>query len=132
MGFADWNPQFTVHNAEMDKQHEAIFRLVNELHAGIFTRKTRDTLSTTIKELIDYTERHFAEEERLMHKYGYPDQERHKAAHTQLLEQVLEFERKFLAGDNSFTAEMFQFLVSDWLVKHILGMDKLYAPYLKS
>lgn len=132
MGFAEWNPQFTVHNLEMDEQHKTIFKLVNELHSGIFSRKSRDTLGGTIRELLDYTERHFAEEERLMRQHNYPDHERHKAAHDQLLEQVLEFERKFRAGDSSFTPEMFQFLVSDWLVKHILGMDKMYAPFLKA
>ena len=132
MGFAEWNPQFTVHNAEMDEQHKTIFKLVNELHAGIFARKSGDTLGGTIKELLDYTERHFAEEERLMRQHNYPDHERHKAAHDQLLSQVLEFEHKFHAGDNGLTPEMFQFLVSDWLVKHILGMDKMYAPFLKA
>lgn len=131
MGFTEWNPRFSVNNPEMDEQHKAIFGLVNILHEGIATRKTIDRLGGTIQELIDYTERHFAEEEHLMRQYHYPDYERHKLAHEQLLGQVLEFERKFHAGDNTFSAEMFQFLVSDWLVKHILGTDKTYAPFLK-
>lgn len=131
MAFTEWNPQFSVHSPEMDAQHKTIFRLVNELHEGIFTRRSGNFLGSAIQELIDYTERHFAEEEHLMRQHGYPGYERHKAAHEQLLGQVLEFERKFHAGDSGFTAEIFQFLVSDWLIKHILGTDRMYAPFLK-
>jgi hemerythrin len=56
---------------------------------------------------------------------------RHTAAHEKLLKRVVEFECKFHAGDSTFTEEIFQFLVSDWLVKYILGMGRLYAPFLK-
>lgn len=132
MGFTEWSTQFSVHNPEMDEQHKAIFRLANELQEGISNRQNGDALGRIIQELLDYTERHFAEEEHLMRQHNYPGYERHKMAHDQLTGQVLEFERKFHSGDGSFSAEMFQFLVSDWLVKHILGMDKLYAPYLQS
>lgn len=132
MGFTAWNPQFSVHDPEMDEQHRTIFRLANQLQEGISQRRNGTALGRIIEDLLGYTERHFAEEERLMRRHNYPGYTRHKLAHEQLTGQVLEFERKFRAGDGSFSAEMFQFLVSDWLVKHILGMDKLYAPYLKS
>lgn len=131
MGFTEWNPQFSVHDPAMDGQHKAIFRLANQLQEGISRRQNGNALGRIIQDLLDYTERHFAEEERLMRSHNYPDYARHKAAHDRLTGRVLEFERKFLAGDGSFSADMFQFLVSEWLVKHILGMDKLYAPYLK-
>lgn len=130
MGYADWTPDFTVHHPVMDEQHQTIFRLVNELHLAIFQKKTRDVLGHVVDELIDYTERHFAEEENLMRRVKFPGYDKHKESHDQLLRQVLDFESKFRSGDNSFSAEMFQFLVSDWLVRHILGMDKQYSQYL--
>lgn len=131
MGYSDWSEDFSVHHTLMDEQHQTIFRLVNELHTAIFQKKARDVLGDIVQELIDYTERHFAEEENLMRRINFPGYAKHKETHDQLLRQVLDFERKFQAGDNSFSAEMFQFLVSDWLVRHILGMDKQYALIIK-
>jgi hemerythrin-like metal-binding protein len=74
---------------------------------------------------------HFAAEERLMQQAGYPDLQSHKEAHEKLLAKVQDYQRRFQGGDRSVTAEISQFLMTDWLVKHILGMDELYAPYMK-
>lgn len=132
MGFSDWTPQFTVNHPTMDEHHQKIFKLVNQLHEGIFSKKAKEVLGEILYALIDYTVLHFAEEESIMRQHNYPGYTQHKTEHEWLLAQVREFERKFTAGDNTFTPEMFHFLVSDWLVKHILGMDKMYAPFLKS
>lgn len=132
MGFSDWTPQFTVNHPTMDEHHQKIFKLVNQLHEGIFSKKSKEVLAETLYALIDYTELHFAEEELIMRQHNFPGYTQHKTAHEELLAQVHEFERKFNAGDNTFTPEIFHFLVSGWLVKHILGMDKMYAPFLKS
>lgn len=132
MGFSDWTPQFTVNHPTMDEHHQKIFKLVNQLHEGIFAKKAKEVLGEILNALIDYTELHFAEEELIMRQHNFSGYAQHKAAHEWLLAQVHEFERKYSAGDNTFTPEMFHFLVSDWLVKHILGMDKMYAPFLKA
>ncbi len=131
MGFSDWSPQFTVNHPVMDEHHRRIFKLVNQLHEAIFTSKARESLGEILHALFDYTELHFAEEELLMRQHNFPGYAQHKKAHESIIEQLHEFERKFNAGDNTFTPQMFHFLVSDWLVKHILGMDKMYAPYLQ-
>jgi len=132
MGFSDWTPQYTVNNPVMDEHHQTIFKMVNELHEAIFAKKAKESLGVTICSLVDYTERHFAEEERIMQQHNYPDYLQHKAAHEQLCAQVQELKLKYMAGDNSISSELFYFLVSDWLVKHILNMDKKYAPFLKN
>lgn len=74
---------------------------------------------------------HFAAEEHLMRQANYPGHPQHKEAHDKLVAQVQDYQCRFQGGDSSVTAEIAQFLMTDWLVKHILGMDELYAPYFK-
>ncbi len=132
MGFSDWTPQYTVNNPVMDEHHQTIFKMVNQLHEAIFAKKAKESLGVIISSLMDYTERHFAEEERIMQQHNYPGYLQHKAAHEHLSAQAQEFKLKYMAGDNTISSELFYFLVSDLLVKHILNMDKKYAPFLKN
>lgn len=108
-----------------------MFSIINELHDAMFAKKGREIISTTIGELIAYCNTHFAEEERQMALHHFPGLAEHQAVHQELLRKVKEIERHYQQTHESMGSEVIGFLISDWLVKHILGMDKQYAPYLK-
>lgn len=131
MGLSDWSPKYTVHHPLMDEHHLTLFKLVDKLSEAIMAKKENEVIGEVLDSLLDYTKMHFEEEEHLMSQVNYPDIEKHKEAHKKMLARVLEFQRRLKAGDSSVTAELSQFLMSDWLVKHILGTDELYAPYFK-
>ena len=56
------------------------------------------------------------------------DAEAHIAEHRRLVEQVLDYKRKLEAGEVSLNMELMMFL-KNWLIKHILGSDKLYVAH---
>lgn len=116
----------------LDEQHQRIFRLISELHLAMFSNKGREQVAVTIGELIKYVNEHFADEEREMEACGFPGLAEHKKEHERLRKRVLDLERHFHEGKDSVAGELFGFLLGDWLVKHILEMDKQYAPYMKS
>lgn len=132
MSFVDWSAAYTVNHAKLDEQHQKLFRIINELHDAMFAKKGRAFVATTIRELVEYTRTHFAEEERQMEAQGYPGLAEHRAAHQQLLKTVTDIERRYQQTQESMGGEVIGFLVSDWLLKHILSMDKQYAPYMKN
>ena len=84
----------------------------------------------TLDGLISYTATHFAAEERLMQQHAYPAIAKHKVEHAALVKQALEIQKNFKEG-KALPQNLLQFL-KDWLMKHIVGEDKLYGPFLNS
>jgi len=130
MSFVDWSASYTVNSAILDEQHQKLFKIINDLHEAVFSRKGREFVSTTIRELVEYTKTHFAEEERQMEAHAFPGLREHKLAHRKLIGTVMEIEQRYNQGAGAISGDVIGFLVSDWLLKHILNMDKQYAPYL--
>jgi hemerythrin-like metal-binding protein len=131
MGISDWSPKYTVNHPVMDEHHHSLFKLIDRLSEAIIQKKEKEVIGETLNSLVDYTKMHFAAEEHLMRQADFPGLQQHKEAHDRLVAQVQEFQRRYKEGDGNVTAEISQFLMSDWLVKHIIGMDELYAPYFK-
>lgn len=132
MGLSDWSPKYTVNHPVMDDHHHSLFKLIDRLSEAIMEKKEKELIGETLGALIAYTKMHFAAEEDLMRQADFPGLPEHKEAHDRLVAQVQEFQRRYDEGDGTVMAEISQFLMSDWLVKHVLGMDELYAPYFKT
>lgn len=64
-----------------------------------------------------------------MRQAAFPDLARHRQVHEAYVARVQELARRQAEGDTSVTVEASQSL-ADWLSKHILGMDREYAPYM--
>jgi len=115
---------------QMDGQHRRLFDLINELSEAITEGKGREKMGSILDALIDYTAKHFAEEERLLEETGYPDLEAHKPLHRAFVAKVMESRKAFEEGTGMVSSDIVNFL-NDWLVKHIGGVDKRYGPHLK-
>lgn len=114
----------------MDSQHRRLFDLINELSEAITEGKGREKMGAVLDALIDYTAKHFAEEEKLLEETNYPDLEAHKPLHRAFVSKVLESRKAFEQGTGMVSSDLVNFL-NDWLVKHIGGVDKKYGPHLR-
>jgi hemerythrin len=114
----------------IDAQHKRLFALAGELHAAMSQGKGLAVLERSLARLVDYTQDHFAAEERLMEKYKYPELSAHKMEHEKLTAQVMEFQEKFRRKEALLTVELLQFLKS-WLEHHISGSDQKYAVLIR-
>jgi len=60
-----------------------------------------------------------------------PEEERqHKAIHKKLVDQVLDYQKKLIAGDPTVSINLMTFL-KDWLTSHIKGIDTKYVHFMK-
>lgn len=82
------------------------------------------------RELLEYTEYHFRDEEIVMKEEGFPDITNHKAEHGELKTKVRELLDRVEANDNVQAAEFLR-LFSYWLIKHIAMSDRAIADFLK-
>ncbi len=131
MTLMDWNDALSVNVGEVDKHHKILINLINEVYRGVMLKWPEKKIHDTLDELVNFTHTHFAYEERLFDKHGYPDQKAHALKHKELLAQVGELVTRFKSGEAGIGTEMLSFL-KDWLVKHIMGTDQQYTSFLNS
>ena len=124
-----WKDEFRVGSDRLDGQHHKMFGLINELFASIREGHEAGRVKQIIDGALDYGRTHFKDEEEIMQQCGFPQFSPHKKVHEaysqKIDELMIDYHRRF--GDIS--SELLQFLKAWWL-KHILHMDRDYAPYL--
>lgn len=130
MATFEWKKEYSVGVEMFDEQHKVFFRIVNDLYEAITTGKEKDILDEIFRQLIHYTEFHFESEEHYFDEFHYEDTVEHKKAHVELCRQIAELKEKKERQDLDNPYELLDFL-ENWLVDHIMGMDKKYGPCFK-
>lgn len=129
--YVSWTPELSVSVEEFDSQHQVLIGLIQKLY-GAMENGEGDGVSTQIvKELIDYTDYHFAVEEENFRIYGYPDAEAHIAEHQTLLKKARELYQGLEQGRTVLSNEILDFL-QDWVMNHIMKTDVKYAGFFKN
>lgn len=130
MPIMEWNDKLSVGVTQFDNEHKQLVSMVNELYDAMQAGRGKETLGKILTGLIHYTKTHFANEERLLKQHSFAEFTAHKAEHDALAKQVLEVEQKFKTGGSAaLSMEVLNFL-KNWLLKHIMGTDKHYGPFL--
>lgn len=126
-----WNDRLSVNIAEIDSQHKKLVDMVNELHDAMKAGKAETVMVHIVKEMKQYAASHFGLEERYMKSNNYPDYKPHKTEHDKFVAKVVQVEQDCKAGKCAMSMDILNFL-SNWLVNHIKGTDKKYAPFLNN
>ncbi|NKE66811.1 bacteriohemerythrin [Ramlibacter sp. RBP-2] len=129
MSLFTWDDKYTLHIAEIDRQHQKLFALFNDLYDAMQDGHGQEVIDKVLTGVVDYTVYHFDTEEKLLRQYGYQDEAAHRAEHAKLAEQAKALVLKHRAGEAKVTLATLKFLC-DWLNNHILGTDKKFAPFL--
>jgi hemerythrin len=129
MDLIAWDASFSVKVEMIDKQHQMLVQMVNELNNAMLNGNEKETIGKLIDKLITYAAMHFAREEHYFDTLGYPETDVHKQQHDDFEKKVSSFEADFKADRQSLSQDIMQFL-SNWLVEHIKGSDKKFGPFL--
>ena len=82
MTFMPWTSDLELGVAEIDRQHQWLVQLTNDLHDELSqAQPRREAIGEVLEGLVDYTHNHFIVEEVLFQQHGYPDTPAHKAEH---------------------------------------------------
>ena len=120
-----WSREFEIGVPEVDAQHRHLVEIVNKFEDARAKGKATRVLGEIIRELIGYTQEHFAFEEAYMLRVEYPRLKLHQAKHRQLIAKVERFQFEFNQG-RRISIEIHDFL-KYWLLNHILEDDKAIA-----
>lgn len=129
MAFFDWKEEYSVNIREIDRQHQRLVALLNNVYETLKKGEGIEALGGILSELVSYTKTHFTTEERLMKTHGYPGYLSHKDKHEKMTNRVLEYVRQFEAGEIRSPIEISNFL-ENWLKKHIIRTDMSYSTFL--
>ncbi len=129
MALLTWSTEYSVAVEAIDKQHQQLFAMLNELHDAMKAGKGAQEAPRILKKLVEYVCEHFALEEALMAEAHYPELARHKAEHDKLTSEVARMLQDIESGKTVLSMKLQGFLRS-WLQEHILGTDKKYMSYL--
>lgn len=129
MAYMEWKESFSVGLASVDKQHKKLVDLINELGSAMLKRKANEELGKIINQLFEYSQIHFSYEEDLFDQYDYPEKVEHILKHREFISKTADFKMDFESGKLMLSMKVMEFL-KDWLINHINGIDKKYAPFL--
>lgn len=123
----EWHDEYVIGHPEIDQDHRTLIGILAVLSKGYCDS---DLVDTRIKTLELYVNVHFAREERLMRRSGFPDLNQHMAMHEAFRARVRRMREQWAAGDTSQLQEDIVAQLSRWLVDHIQGADRTYIPWL--
>ena len=124
-----WNDEFSVGIDAIDRQHTQMLSLINSIDEVIQGGGSYEQFAPVLNELVDYTNRHFAHEEKQLEENHCPDLEDHKKSHVRLREELLRWREKVSDARPEDMTEHMLFL-RIWFPGHILNVDKKDADYL--
>ena len=123
-----WNDGFRLGIRKIDEEHAIFLKILNSLEDAVAQGMGNQEVGKAINDLMLYAYNHFAGEEKLLRDYEYPDYERHIKFHEAATGKILELANTYQAS--SYDARQLVVVLTEWLINHIQGTDKKYAPYL--
>lgn len=125
-----WKDDLATGVKDIDYQHKQLCTAIDRLLDACKEGKGRKEAETTMKFLLDYTKMHFAFEEKIQQKCGYPKYEDHKKLHTWFINEVQKLNDDVAKnGVTITTVSQINSLMLGWLLNHIKKVDKEIALY---
>lgn len=120
-------------NSVIDEQHRELIDRIDKLLILCENEKPAKREAIQLLDyLSDYTDYHFAEEEKLQEEVGYPGIKEHKKKHEELRQTVREL-HDMLVEQEGPTEEFVKQVygnVAEWLYYHIKGFDRSVAEFI--
>ena len=130
MDHVAWNPTMSVGVEILDDDHKKLIGMLTVLLEDGVASKNRDDLVQLLNGLLEYTSVHFAREEDLMDRQGYPDLDAHKAAHRYFVDEVRKLSREYDESNTMMLRIDLILLLKEWLIEHIQSVDMRYKPFM--
>jgi hemerythrin len=124
-----WKREYKLGIEAIDSQHKTIMDKFNALYDAISAGAEPGAVSRSMRELIDYSEVHFRDEEELFARNGYPKADQQKEAHRYFKERADAIYSAYLLDPTIDSLEIVNFL-KDWIENHLLTLDMDYKEFL--
>jgi hemerythrin len=119
-------------NALIDQEHRELFAAINRLLDACHKGAGRSEISTCVRFLQNYVDKHFSDEEKLQLESGYVEYMTHRLYHESYKVVVKNLSAKLERDGPTITlVSEVNTSIAGWLAGHIRSEDKKFAAYLK-
>lgn len=123
-----WSPTFETGVAEIDDDHRTMFALATAIGDGIAKRD--EAFRAALQQFIALAERHFAKEEGILVRAGYPGVDKHKAYHAALLAKAQQLKAICDGKDDPTQAGECYIALVDFLIDDVVRGDTQFKSFL--
>ena len=129
--YIPWNSALEIGHTLIDNQHKQLIITVNELFDAHSNNKGRQEVGRVMDFLVDYTIKHFDDEEELQREIGYPQYSEHKISHEKFKDTAQEMAEKLSQhGPTDDFISTVCTAIGLWVVDHIMNEDFQMAEYI--
>lgn len=128
----EWRKSLETGIEEIDLQHKELFARINLLLEACNRGQGREEVLKMLVFLDDYIKTHFAAEENLQRRLGYPGYVAHRDQHSRFVREVDALERQF-ENEGATISLVIQTnrTMSEWLIQHISNVDRELADFAR-
>lgn len=132
--YAEFDASLVTGNEMIDAQHKELIEKINQLVKVCQQGGGKLEAIKMLDYLSEYTDFHFAAEEKYQEEISYPGIPEHKQQHAEFIKAVAELHE--MLEEEEGPSEAFVKAVNknviDWLYTHIKGFDRAVAAYGKN
>ena len=128
-----WSETLEVGDSAIDADHRRMMDLIATLETAASRPGECGHVGRTLAELAQLTAEHFAREEALQDRIGFPDRDAHRASHDMLLKRLDSIMAHYSVGSDDVRAGIVRTLgdsLATWLITHITNSDMEFKPYM--
>lgn len=127
-----WDDSLLIGIKDIDDEHYRMIKEFSTLYEKTNQGEGYESYGNLLKFLDDYAKNHFAQEESFQRSINYPFVDVHIKYHNEFREKVktLIAEHRDQAISNEDLIKL-DLMVKDWLVNHIMTVDKELGEYYK-
>ncbi|MBI2240023.1 MAG: bacteriohemerythrin [Magnetospirillum gryphiswaldense] len=122
MSVLRWSDELSVGVSFLDADHRALVDLINEMGQAVDERRGGSIVASVLGRLGTHITEHFAREEDLLNRCGYPEAEEHAAQHGVTIGRLRELNALAAEDDEAAAHAVLEFLKA-WFVNHVVGND---------
>lgn len=131
MAAVQWTDDLSVGVDVIDEQHKMLVQHLNDFSAAVDSHQGPSAITSTLGFLIEYTNFHFADEEKHMTWAKYPGLQQQIEEHESFRKTLANVEADFKEdGATHDLANDIDTLLVNWLIKHIRGVDLQFGKFL--
>jgi diguanylate cyclase (GGDEF)-like protein/PAS domain S-box-containing protein/hemerythrin-like metal-binding protein len=127
----EWKKEYESGCPLVDRQHQNLFLLANDLLSAIVSGLPDDHVDTQAKGLVAEVEAHFRDESAAYRAAGYPGADAHNRIHHALVQDMRATLERFKGGRAS-VAELFELVAVRIIREHLLSEDRKFFPYIQA
>jgi diguanylate cyclase (GGDEF)-like protein/hemerythrin-like metal-binding protein len=125
-----WSRQYASGHPLIDEDHRALFQQANALLELALAELPPATLIPALDALIVHIRAHFAREEIVLGKAGYPDTAAHAHRHGELIARAMALRDQAEVGELAF-GDLVEYLAKEMVMQHLLQDDRQFFSWLR-